>query len=84
MNVPLKPALEQFVEDQVKAGRFASKVEVLEAGLARLMLDPPPGDEEIDPQELADIAQSEREIAAGHVVDWKELSARLRRKYLGQ
>jgi hypothetical protein len=45
--------------------------------------DPLPNDE-IDPQELADIEQSEREIEAGQVVEWKELSAQLRAKYLGK
>ena len=34
MNVSLKPELEKFVEEQVKAGRFSSATEVLEAGLA--------------------------------------------------
>jgi putative addiction module CopG family antidote len=43
MHVTLKPELERFVEEQVKAGRFSSVAEALEAGLARLMLDPLPG-----------------------------------------
>lgn len=82
MNVVLKPELEQFVADLVKAGRFASPTEVLEAGLARLMLDPP--EDELDADDLAAIEESERQIERGEDVDWKEASARLRQKYLGE
>jgi putative addiction module CopG family antidote len=81
MNVALNPELERFVEEQVKAGRFASPAEVLEAGLARLMLDPP---DELDDEDFAAIEESEGQIARGEDLDWKEVSAQLRRKYLGE
>ncbi|MDB5322966.1 MAG: Bacterial antitoxin of ParD toxin-antitoxin type system [Phycisphaerales bacterium] len=81
MNVALKPELERFIDEQVKAGRFASPAEVLEAGLARLMLDPP---DELDEEDLAAIDESEAQIARGEELDWKEVSAQLRRKYLGE
>ena len=35
MDVILEPELKRFVEEQVKAGRFATEAAVLEAGLAR-------------------------------------------------
>jgi hypothetical protein len=35
-----KPEIQEFIEEQVKAGRFSSPTEVIEAGIARLMLDP--------------------------------------------
>jgi len=82
MNVVLTPELERFVQDQVQSGRFASPEEVLEAGLARLMLDPAP--DELDEEDLAAIQESEEQIARGEVIDWKEASAMLRRKYLGE
>lgn len=82
MDVALKPELERFVEEQVKAGRFASKAEVLEAGLARLMLDPLPDD--LDEDDLKAIAQSEAEIERGEDLDWKVVSKQLRQKYLGE
>lgn len=81
MNVTLKPELERFIEDQVNAGRFSSVADVLEAGLARLILDPP-GDW-LDGEDLTAIEVSERQIARGEDVDWKEASATLRRQYLG-
>jgi putative addiction module CopG family antidote len=82
MNVSLKPELERFVEEQVRAGRFASPAEVLEAGLARLMLDPPA--DELDAADLAAIEESETQIARGEDLDWKEVSKDLRRRYLGE
>ena len=81
MDVSLKPELQKFIEDQVSTGRFSSATEVLEAGLARLMLDPP---DELDAEDLAGIDESEGQIARGEDLDWKEASARLRKKYLGE
>jgi len=82
MNVQLKPELEKFVDDQVKEGHFASPNDVVEAGLARLMLDPPP--DELDSQDIAELSESLRQMRGGEVIDWNELSARLRRKHLGE
>jgi Arc/MetJ-type ribon-helix-helix transcriptional regulator len=82
MDVSLKPELQKFAEDQVSAGRFSSVTEVLEAGLARLMLDPL--SDELDAEDLAAIEESEGQIARGEDLDWKEVSARLRKKYLGE
>jgi len=82
MVARLKPELEQFIEQQVKAGRFASRDEMLEAGVARLMLDPLR--DELDEQDLAAIEESERQIAAGADLDWKQVSTQLRREYLGE
>jgi putative addiction module CopG family antidote len=81
MNVSLKPELERFIEDQVNEGRFFSAAEVLEAGLARLTLDPPR--DELDAEDLAAIEESEAQIARGEDLDWKEVSATLRRQYIG-
>lgn len=81
MKVALSPELERFVEEQVKAGRFASPVEVVEAGLARLMLDQP---DELDAEDLAAIKESEAQIARGEDLNWKDISKELRRKYLGE
>ena len=77
-----KPEVARFIEDQVKAGRFATAADVIEAGLARLMLDPL--FDEMDEEDLAAIEESEQQIARGEDLDWKEVSARLRQKYLGK
>jgi putative addiction module CopG family antidote len=82
MTVTLKPDLERFVAEQVSAGRYASPAEVLEAAVARLMLDPP-GDE-LEEQDRRDIERGLNQMRSGQVVDWKSHSAPLRRHYLGR
>lgn len=80
MDVPLRPELKQFIDEQVKAGHFSSPAEVVEAGLARLMLDPEP--DELDANDLAAIEESERQITGGQDLDWREVRAKLRSRYL--
>jgi putative addiction module CopG family antidote len=82
MDVTLKPELQRFVDEQVEAGRFTTPAEVLEAALLRLMRDPL--DDELDAADVAAIEQSEQEIARGEDMDWDEVSARLRQKYLAE
>lgn len=82
MDVQLKPELKKFVDEQVKQGSFSSPTEVLEAGLARLMLDPPP--DELDACDVADLSESLDQMRRGEVIPWEQLSARLRRKYLSE
>lgn len=77
-----KPEFARFVEDQLKTGRFSTPAEVIEAGLERLMLDPLV--DELDDEDLAAIEESEQQIARGEDLDWKDVSARLRQKYLGK
>ncbi|MGB7158076.1 MAG: type II toxin-antitoxin system ParD family antitoxin [Tepidisphaeraceae bacterium] len=82
MQVSLKPAIQRFIDEQVKAGRFANAEDVLEAGVARLMLDPAP--DELDADDLATIAESEVQIRRGEALDWKDVSAQLRKEYLSE
>ena len=82
MTVSLSPELRKYVEEQVRAGRFASAEEVVEAGLARLMLDPLP--DALDDDDLAAIEESEAQIERGEDLDWAQVSAALRQKYLGK
>ena len=82
MTISLSPELKKYVDEQVKAGRFASPKEVVEAGLARLMLDPVP--DELDVDDVAAIDESEAQIARGEDLDWAQVSAALRKKYLGK
>lgn len=64
----------------MKAGHFSSPAEVVEAGLARLMLDPEP--DELDASDLAAIEESEQQIARGQDLDWREVRAKLLSCYL--
>jgi Arc/MetJ-type ribon-helix-helix transcriptional regulator len=82
MQLRLKPSVQRFIDEQVRTGRFPSAQDVLEAGIARLMLDPPP--DELDADDLAAIEESEEQIARGESIDWKSASAQLRREFLGE
>ena len=80
MDISLtKPELEQFIEEQVKSGSFASAAEVVEAGIARLMLDPAP--EELDAETVASILRAEAEFERGEDKPFNDVAALLRRQY---
>jgi Arc/MetJ-type ribon-helix-helix transcriptional regulator len=82
MNITLSPELQKFVEERVKAGEFQSPAQVIEAGLARLMLDPPP--DELDEDTLAAIERAEAQLDRGEGIPLKEAFDRLRKKHLGR
>ena len=54
--------------------------QVLEAGVARLMLDPL--SDTLDAKDEADIEISEQQIARGEDLDWRSVRADLVSKYL--
>jgi Arc/MetJ-type ribon-helix-helix transcriptional regulator len=81
MNIQLtKPELKRFIDEQVKAGHFSSPAEVVEAGLARLMLDPQPG--EPDDETMAAIEEAEAQYERGEGRPWEQVREELRAKYL--
>jgi putative addiction module CopG family antidote len=82
MTISLSPELKKYVEEQVRAGRFRSPEEVVEAGLARLMLDPAP--DALDDEDLAAIDESEAQVERGEDMNFTQVAAALRKKYLGK
>jgi Arc/MetJ-type ribon-helix-helix transcriptional regulator len=80
MTLTLDPKIQAFVDQQVKEGRFRSPVEVLEAGVARLMLDSEP--DIISDDEFPKILNALKEIEVGDVVDGNAFHAEMRRRYL--
>jgi len=79
MNVALDPKYKKFIQEQVKAGRFSSSAEALEAGIARLMVDPKP--DILDEQDVADIEKSLQQLKRGEVVEAKTLHAKIRGRF---
>lgn len=77
-----KPEMEEFVAQQVSAGHFASPEEVIEAGLARLMLGP--DSEEFDEETLAAIEEGNAQIERGEGIDFDKFAAEMRKKYSKQ
>ena len=75
-----KPELEQFIDEQVKSGRFPSRDAAIEAAVERMMFE----DADLDEATLAAIDEAEDQIEAGRHRDWKEVSAELRARYLGE
>ena len=82
MTYSLNPELQKLVEEKVEAGEYASAAEVVETAVARLMLDPPP--DRLDEQDLMDIRESLAQMRRGEVLDWKDFSARMRKRHLGE
>jgi antitoxin ParD1/3/4 len=79
MQVTLKPELQQFVEEQVRAGRFATVQEALEAAVARLMLDSDGAD--LDEATMDAIERAEAQLDRGEGIPLEEAFNRLRNKY---
>lgn len=82
MNVRLKPELQSFVDEEVRSGRFSSADEVIEAGLARLMLDP--AGEGPDAETLAAIDEAEAQLDRGEGIPLDEAFSKLREKHGGR
>ncbi|HEV8608064.1 MAG TPA: type II toxin-antitoxin system ParD family antitoxin [Tepidisphaeraceae bacterium] len=79
MNISLRPELEQFVQEKVQGGTYASPSEVIEDALLRLR-EQEEGDE-ISGDELNRLlAEGEADLAGGNVVDAEEVFAELRRR----
>jgi putative addiction module CopG family antidote len=80
MNLTVNPEMEKFIEEQVKAGYFNSPSEVLEAGLARLMLDPEP--EELSEEDAIALETAFDQMDRGETIDGEQFHAYIREKYL--
>jgi Arc/MetJ-type ribon-helix-helix transcriptional regulator len=65
----------------VTSGHFESANEVIEAAVARLMLDPPPDEDE---QTLAAIARAENEFERGEDRSFNEFVAEFRARHFSK
>jgi Arc/MetJ-type ribon-helix-helix transcriptional regulator len=80
MKVTLKPELQRFIDEQIRAGHFATAEEVLEAGVARLMLDST--DDALDEETLDAIERAEGEFERGEDRSFKDFAAGFRSNHL--
>jgi putative addiction module CopG family antidote len=78
MNLSLKPQIEKFINEQIKAGHYSSATEVLEEAVVRMMEESAGLDEDT----LAAIDRSEDQIKRGKYQDWRKVSRELRTEYL--
>ena len=82
MNLSLNPEVRQFIEECVRAGRYATAEDVVHEGVARLRSDEELAAEGLDDDTLATLEESDAQYERGEVRDWKDLSAELRVRYL--
>lgn len=83
MDITLsKPEIERFVDEQVGAGHFSSPAEVVEAALARLMLDPV--FDELDDATIAAIEEGNAQIEWGEGIYFQAFAAEMRKRYTGK
>ena len=85
MQVYLKnPELEKFIDDEVRAGHFASPEAAIEAAVERMMLDRQDDDivDDIDDETAAAINRAEAQIDRGEGIDFKEFAAEMRKKFV--
>lgn len=76
MNLSLRPEDQQFIEEQIRTGRFASPEDVVGAALDRLR-----GDGDFEEGELdALIAEGEADIEKGEVLTAEQVRENLRRR----
>jgi len=80
MNISLNPETQRLLEERLTRGGFNNADDLVRAALESL------GRREegfLDDETLDAIDESEAQIARGEHRDWKEVSAELRRDYLG-
>ena len=71
MNVPLRPDIEAFVDEKVRSGQYATREDVIRAGLVALRQHESFGD--FIPGELDElIAEGERSIDGSATLDAEE------------
>ena len=78
MDVTLKPELQEFIADKVRAGEYQSTDALFEAAVARLMLDPGP---DLDDATIAAIEEGEAQLDRGEGISLEDAFDRLQKRY---
>jgi antitoxin ParD1/3/4 len=79
MAISLSPETLRLIEERMDGDGYPTADDVVRAALE--LLDQ---QDELDEETLAAIDRSEVQIERGEYRDWKEVSAELRRTYLGE
>lgn len=78
MNLQLKPELQRFIENQVRAGHFASADAAIEAAVEQMMQASEVDD--LDDDTAAAINRAEEQLDRGEGIDFHQFAAEMRRK----
>ena len=79
MNLTLSSDIQQFIDEQVREGRFASAEELIEAAI----MDMRDADEELDEETLAAIKEADAQAERGEGMDFDEFRAQMVKKFPG-
>ena len=81
MNVSLKPELVEFVRDQVRAGRYGSADDAVNAAVAKLKAEEELLADEPDDEDLAAVEEGLSQLDRGEGRPWEQVKAELRAKH---
>lgn len=78
MSLTLSEATQKLIESRMKQAGYASADELVRDAVEFFQ------GTELDEEDIAAIEESEKQIAAGQDLDWKQVSAALRKQYLSE
>lgn len=78
MSVTLSEATQKLIKARMQQSGYGSADELVRDAIEFFQ------GAELDKDDIAAIEESERQIAAGEDLDWKEVSAALRKQYLAE
>ena len=79
MQLQIKQALEKFIDEQVRAGRFPTRDAAIEAAIEQMMLDREASD--LDDETAAAINRAEEQIDRGEGIKFEKFAAEMREKF---
>jgi Arc/MetJ-type ribon-helix-helix transcriptional regulator len=79
MSIALSPETLKLIEERMQRDGYPTPDDLVRAALSSLDQN-----EDLDEETLAAIDRAEEQIERGEFRDWKEVSAELRQKYLGE
>jgi putative addiction module CopG family antidote len=80
MNVSLRPELENFIKEQVKAGRYDTMDEAVNAAVARAKAEHELLSGELDEEDLTAIEEGLAQLNRGETRPWEEVKSELKAK----
>ena len=84
MDVQLKPDLRQFIDEQVKAGRYHSSDDAINAAVARMQAEDELLGQDLDDEDLAAIEEGLAQLNRGEGRPWEDVRKELKARYLSE
>lgn len=85
MQLSFTPDMEKFIEEKVRSGQYADPESVVYDAVARLKSEEAcSAGDLLDEHDLAELAEADREVERGEVLDWTDVSKELSKEFLGE